>query len=93
MLRLKLSTEAQNDLIEITTNIIEFTGFFVSGMKFQERIYEYLELISAFPGMGRRRTDGTMETFCNGYRIVYKYNDEEVVVLAIIHSRRLYPRP
>lgn len=93
MLKLKFTAEAQNDLVEITTNIIEFTGFATSGMKFQDKIYEHLELISAFPGIGRKRSDGKMETFCNGYRIVYKYNDDEVTILTIIHSRRLYPRP
>lgn len=44
------------------------------------------------PNIGTRRSDGTLETFVRNYRIVYEIIDDNVFIITIIHTRRLYPR-
>lgn len=47
------------------------------------------------PLSGRMRDDGSRECFTRLYRIVYDFDKQadEVIILAIIHSSRIYPRP
>lgn len=56
--------------------------------------FDKIEQIAFMPLSGRAREDGTRETFVRRYRIVYDYDRQadEVIILAIIHSSRLYPR-
>ncbi len=43
--------------------------------------------------MGRLRDDGSREAFARKYRIVYDFDEiaDEVVILSVIHSSRIYP--
>lgn len=41
---------------------------------------------------GRLREDGTREAFTRRYSIVYTELENEVWIITIIHSSRLYPR-
>ena len=39
------------------------------------------------------REDGDREAFCRAYRIVYREQGDNIMIVTIIHSRRIYPRP
>ncbi|MDO4698824.1 MAG: type II toxin-antitoxin system RelE/ParE family toxin [Pasteurellaceae bacterium] len=89
----QLSQRARNDIDGILDNVSEFTGFATTADKLLAEFLKTFELIAFMPnGMGRLREDGLREAFCRGYRIVYKFVDDSVYIITIIHSRRLYPR-
>lgn len=89
-----LTQSANRDLIQIVDNVIEFTGYAMSGIRLQNEIFERLDLLSYFPESGKIRPErNTREIIFRGYRIVYEIIEEQVVVSAIIHSSRLYPQP
>lgn len=91
---LRVSTKAQSDIEEIVASVIEYTGFESSGIRLQEDIYQKLEAIAYMPSaVGRLREDGKREAFIRRYRIVYVELDDEVWIVTVIHSSRLYPRP
>lgn len=89
-----ITQKAQQDIDEIIEGIIEYTGFEVSGIRLYNELYEKFELIGFMSsGIGRLRDDGTRETFTRRYRIIYKEFDDEVWIITVIHSSRIYPRP
>lgn len=92
MSKLYLTPQAKADIDDIIENVIEFTGFEQSGIRLYEDIFDKLELIAYMPGIGVNRNDGTLESFVRNYRIVYKIINNDVYVLTVIHTRRLYPR-
>lgn len=92
-LNLILTPKARNNLEEIIDNVIEFTGFEQSGIKLYNEIFKKLELLSFMPNIGTHRSDGTLETFVRNYRIVYEIENDNVFILTIIHTRKLYPHP
>lgn len=72
-----VTPKAQNEIDEILANIIEFTGYEVSGFRFHQALFDKLEAISYMPSaMGRLREDGTREAFVNRYRIVIFTSDD-----------------
>ena len=94
MHKVVVTQEAQNDIDHIVENVTEFTYSFISGMKLYEDLHAKIDMIAFMPAaMGRMRDDGSREAFCRGYRIVYNIVDDEVHIITIIHSRRLYPSP
>lgn len=96
MAKLIILPQALRQLDEIILNVIEFTGFEITGIKLSDDIYDKIEQIAFMPkAAGRLRQDGAREAFARRYRIVYDFieNKDEVIILAIIHSSRLYPRP
>lgn len=95
MAKITIKPQALRQLEEIVENVIEFTGFEISGIRLQNDILDKVEQIAFMPLSGRAREDGSRETFARRYRIVYDLDKQadEVIILAIIHSSRLYPRP
>ncbi|MGR3808038.1 type II toxin-antitoxin system RelE/ParE family toxin [Pasteurella testudinis] len=92
MVKVVITEQAQRDIDELVDNIIEFTYSVISGIKLFEDLHEKIELIAFMPlGIGRLRDDGTRETFCRGYRIIYEIVNNEVHIRTVVHSRRLYP--
>lgn len=90
MAKVILTKEADQNLREIIANIIEYTGYEISGIKLADDIFAKIDLIAYMPtATGRIIQDNQREAFCRGYRIV----NNEVYIKTIIHSRRLYPRP
>lgn len=89
----KLSSIARANLREILESVEDYTGHWTSAVSLWEELQDKLDLIAFMPTIGKQRDDGTLETFCRNYRIVYEMNDDTVFVLTIIHTRRLYPRP
>lgn len=88
-----VTQQAQQDIEEILIGVMEFTGFEESALKLDQAFHRKFELLAEFPYMGVNRNDGTRETFVNSYRIVYDILPSGVRIIAVIHSRRLYPRP
>lgn len=95
MAKITIKPQALSQFDEIVKSVIEFTGFETSGIRLQSDIFDKIEQIAFMPLSGRAREDGTRETFVRRYRIVYDYDRQadEVIILAIIHSSRLYPCP
>lgn len=95
MAKITIKPQALQQLAEIVANVIDFTGFEISGIRLQNDIFDKIEQIAFMPLSGRARDDGTRESFARRYRIVYDFEQQadEVIILAIIHSSRLYPRP
>ncbi|KMK50505.1 hypothetical protein RO21_11445 [[Actinobacillus] muris] len=87
-----LSNDAQNNIDDIIENMIDFTGSTISAARFYGELYSKFDLLVFMPYIGRKREDGTQETFCRGYRIVYEIQNDVIYIIAVIHSRRLYPR-
>ncbi|MEG9481385.1 type II toxin-antitoxin system RelE/ParE family toxin [Mannheimia bovis] len=88
-----LTPKARSNIDEILENVIEFTGYEQSAIKLYEDILKKFELIAFMPTIGVCRDDGTRETFVRNYRIVYEIVEEDIFIITIIHTRRLYPRP
>lgn len=94
MYNVVITQNAQHDIIHIIENVTEFTYSFISGVKLYEDIYAKIDMIAFMPqAIGRLRDDGKREAFCRGYRIVYDIIEDVIYIQAVIHSRRLYPRP
>lgn len=93
MAKLHLSIDAKNDINEILANVTEFTSFSNSAEKLLNEFRQTFHRLSLFPYSGKSIDDQLRETFCRGYRIVYEIIDDEIYILTVIHSRRLYPRP
>jgi conserved hypothetical bacteriophage protein len=89
-----ISPEALNDINACVIQSVIYTGFEMTGVRLYEKIFDKIESIGFMPqGIGRLRDDGTREAFIKRYRIVYEENDEHILIIAVIHSSRLYPRP
>ncbi|OOF70660.1 plasmid stabilization system protein [Rodentibacter caecimuris] len=94
MANIIFTQEADRNLNEIVANVIEYTGYEVSGIKLANDILAKIDVIAYMPAAaGRIIQDNRREAFCRGYRIVYDIVGNEVYIQTIIHSRRLYPRP
>lgn len=94
MANVVLSRLAMQDINEILASVYEFTGFISTPQKLMADLEKTFELIAFMPNViGRLREDGDREAFCRGYRIVYQQQGEQITIISVIHSRRLYPRP
>ena len=59
---------------------------------FIDRITQIAEKIPAFPRKGRivpeTDKDDIREILFQGYRIIYRYNKSEIMILAVVHGSR-----
>ncbi|OOF37617.1 type II toxin-antitoxin system RelE/ParE family toxin [Rodentibacter heidelbergensis] len=93
MANIFFTQEADRNLNEIVANVIEYTGYEITGIKLANDILAKIDVIAYMPtAAGRIIQDNRREAFCRGYRIVYDIIGDEVYIQTIIHSRRLYPR-
>lgn len=88
-----LSQEATDNIQEIMQSVASFTGYWTSAAVLLEDLQAKFDLLAFMPNIGKQRADGTRETFCRGYRIVYDCVEDNLYIITVIHSRRLYPRP
>lgn len=94
MAKVVLSDFAAQNIEDILTSVYEFTGFISTPQKLFSEFQKTFDLISFMPqAAGRLREDGDREAFCRAYRIVYRQQNDEIVIITVIHSRRIYPRP
>lgn len=88
-----VTNNAQQDIESILMGVVEYTGFEASAIALEDDLYAKFKLIAFMPHLGRIREDGTRETFCRNYRIVYQFIEQKIHILTVIHCRRLYPTP
>lgn len=89
-----ISDNAKRDIAEILDNVIEYTTHTSTGVRLYEELIEKFNLIGMLPKCGKIRNDNssTREIFARSYRVVYLELDDYIQIVAVIHSRRLYPR-
>ncbi|OOF53123.1 type II toxin-antitoxin system RelE/ParE family toxin [Rodentibacter trehalosifermentans] len=94
MAKVILSDSAAQDIDDILANVYDFTGFISTPQKLLTELNKTFDLIAFMPdAVGRLREDGDREAFCRAYRIVYQKQGDDILIITVIHSSRIYPRP
>lgn len=87
-----VSPQAQDNLEDIFLNVAFYTYSYQSAEKLFDELFGVFELLSLFPTMGiEGNITGTREFYKRGYRIVYEIQHEQVIILAVLHTKRKYP--
>ena len=84
---------AESDFQAIIDYLLEYSE--PAADKFTTDLASRLKIIADQPRMGRSRDDlgsGVRSTVVGRYVIFYRYSDDEIVVLRIIHGSRDIPR-
>lgn len=89
--KLRISTEAKRDLANIIQSVGEYTGSELSMAKLAAEFKEKFEFIALLPKAAKQLNDGTRQTFCRRYRIIYREFGDNIQILAVMHSLRKYP--
>ena len=85
---LRFTPDAQQDIDQIQQ--YTFTEWGRDQMeRYQSMIYESFERIRTFPEIGRGRDDGLREYATRHHVILYRYDEEIVTILRVMHPRRL----
>ncbi|WGE90071.1 type II toxin-antitoxin system RelE/ParE family toxin [Actinobacillus arthritidis] len=82
-----------DNIDNIVENITAFVGNY-SAMNVLSDIKSSIDLLAYMPMMGvQGYIKGTREIYPRQYRVVYMVNDlkKEIIILTILHTRRLYP--
>lgn len=88
-----LTARAQCNLVEIVDNVIQFTGYSASGIRLYNELIDHFHKIAFMPyGLGTDIGEGRRQTFCRKYRIIYRIWHDDIYILTVIHSSRIYPR-
>lgn len=87
-----LSPLTKENVKEILSSVEDFTGYWASAVSLWNDLQDKFNLLVFMPTIGKVREDGTMETFCRKYRIIYRQINDEILILTVIHSSRIYPR-
>jgi len=86
----KWSIPARNDLKQIYNYIVIDSNHYAEKVTYD--IVEKSEFLQNFPQMGRMVPEiedpNIREVFIHSYRLIYKVLQEEIEVLALIHSKR-----
>jgi plasmid stabilization system protein ParE len=89
--RYRLTTPAKLDLTRILHYLIENAGASIA-LRTEFEMREAFRSLSANPGLGHRREDLTSHDFLfflvSPYFVIYRVEDEGVVIHALIHSAR-----
>ena len=93
MAEIKFTASFQADLDDIATHISKDSARYAA--RFVETVYENIEKLANFPKLGRivpeYDNENLRELILGNYRIVYQsVSLNELVVLRIIHSSRLF---
>ena len=87
----RLATPAQRDLVEILDYLLEHAGGRVA-LEMESRLRAAFQTIAKHPGVGHRRHDLTSKLALflsvSRYMLVYRIEDEFVVVFAILDGSR-----
>ncbi|MGR3808210.1 type II toxin-antitoxin system RelE/ParE family toxin [Pasteurella testudinis] len=89
--KLLISAEAKRDLANIIQSVGEYTGSELSMAKLAHEFKEKFEFITLLPKAAKQSNDGTRQTFCRRYRIIYREFGDYVQILTVIHCLRKYP--
>lgn len=89
-MRVEWSTLALDDLDDVTRYIGKDSPYYARELA--ERIFETTDRLRDFPLSGRAvpEADDTAvrEVIVQGYRVMYRVEDQRVLILAVMHSRR-----
>jgi len=88
---LKWSEEALEDIDSIATYIEKDSSIYAKSVV--TKIFEKVEILSDFSQMGRivpeLNNDNIRELFIYSYRLIYSINDDAILIIAVIHGKRL----
>ena len=88
MVRIVWSNAAKEDLKEIKAYISKDSPEYAQ--IFTEHLFEKLKLLELFPKMGRSVPESDdlydRELIFQNYRLVYKYNQDKVEIISIVHG-------
>lgn len=91
MPKLVISHRAKQDIKHILENVGEYTGSVRTIEKLRNEFLEKFNQILLLPRSARLLDDGTRQTFCRRYRIIYQQIDDEIHILTVVHSLKKYP--
>ena len=88
---LKWSEEALEDIDSIATYIEKDSSIYAKAVV--TKIFEKVEILSNFSQMGRTvpelNDDNIRELFIYSYRLIYRVSDGVILIVAVIHGKRL----
>lgn len=91
MSRYRLTTPAKLDLVWILHYLIENAGASIA-LRTESEMREAFRSLSTNPGLGHRREDlashNVLFFLVNPYFVIYRVEDEGLVIHAVIHSAR-----
>ena len=90
MRTLILKPQATLDLLEIWNHLAEEN--FEAALRFNVQVDTDLEFLAQFPGVGHSRPDlvkaKVLFWTVFSWLIIYRFDDENVVILRVLHGRR-----
>ena len=90
-LKLEWSEEALEDIESIATYIEKDSPAYAKSVV--SKIFEKVEILQEFSELGRKVPEfndtSIREIFVYSYRLIYKLNEEKVLIVAIVHGKRL----
>ena len=87
---LRWSEEALEDIESIANYIERDSPNYAKSVV--EKIFDKAELLEEFPELGRVpefNDPAVREIFIYSYRFIYKYSGQEILVIAVIHGKRI----
>ncbi len=85
------SPEALNDVDDIASYIARDSVFYAAAVV--QKILDTSRELSDFPQIGRMvpelSDEAIRERFVYSYRLIYQIHDEEILIVAIVHGKRL----
>ena len=85
------SPEALNDVDDIASYIARDSVFYAAAVV--QKILDPSRELKDFPQIGRivpeLSDDAIRERFAYSYRLIYQIHDEEILIVAIVHGKRL----
>jgi addiction module RelE/StbE family toxin len=92
MARLRWTPQALDDIEAICKFIARDSDHFAH--LFANKVFEKAKTLEAFPNSGRIVPESNQETireiFHGSYRIIYRIREDEIEVLTVHHSARLF---
>jgi toxin ParE1/3/4 len=92
MARLRWTPQALDDIEAICKFIARDSDYFAR--LFANKVFEKAKTLEAFPNAGRIVPESNQETireiFHGSYRIIYRIREDEIEVLTVHHSARLF---
>ena len=84
---LKWSEEAIEDVESIAKDSLQYAKIVIS------KIFDKVEILKNFSKIGRivpeLNNENIRELFVYSYRIIYKIKNKEIIILAVVHGKRL----
>jgi len=88
---LKWSEEALEDIESIATYIEKDSPIYAKAVV--SKFFEKVEILQEFPELGRKvpefNDDTIREIFIYSYRLIYKLNRQDILLIAVVHGKRL----